>query len=47
MPEIDIDGVVVNFPFDPYPVQAEYMKKVIQCLENSQNGMLESPTGLK
>ncbi|XP_025996451.1 regulator of telomere elongation helicase 1 homolog isoform X2 [Solenopsis invicta] len=45
MPEITINDIVVNFPFKPYPVQLEYMKKVIECLQNSQHGVLESPTG--
>lgn len=45
MPEIEINGVTVNFPFQPYDVQTAYMCKVIECLENSTNGVLESPTG--
>lgn len=46
MPNIEISGVTVKFPFEPYAVQRAYMASVIQCLDNSQNGMLESPTGL-
>ena len=45
MPEVTINNVIVNFPFKPYPVQEEYMEKVIECLQNSKNGVLESPTG--
>ena len=45
MPEVTINNVIVNFPFKPYPVQEEYMAKVIECLQNSKNGVLESPTG--
>lgn len=45
MPEYDICGIPVNFPFQPYDVQIAYMEKVIECLENSTNGILESPTG--
>lgn len=46
MPIIDISGVPVDFPFEPYAVQKDYMAKVIECLDNQQNAMLESPTGL-
>lgn len=46
MPDIVISGVTVKFPFVPYSVQENYMASVIKCLDNSQNGMLESPTGL-
>ena len=40
-----IRGVSVNFPFPPYDVQTAYMEKVIECLEDKKNGLLESPTG--
>ncbi|XP_012273616.1 regulator of telomere elongation helicase 1 homolog isoform X2 [Orussus abietinus] len=45
MPDITINGVIVTFPFKPYSVQEEYMAKVIECLQNSKHGVLESPTG--
>lgn len=45
MSDITINGVIVSFPFKPYPVQEEYMRKVIECLQNGKNGVLESPTG--
>lgn len=45
MPESIIAGVAVNFPFEPYEVQRVYMEKVIMCLRDSTNGVLESPTG--
>lgn len=45
MPLIDVDGVQVNFPFEPYPCQMNYMRKVIACLKEDYNGILESPTG--
>ncbi|XP_058443866.1 regulator of telomere elongation helicase 1 homolog [Malaya genurostris] len=45
MPEYSINGVPVNFPFEPYQVQRDYMAKVIECLQNGTNGVLESPTG--
>ncbi|XP_061197971.1 regulator of telomere elongation helicase 1-like [Saccostrea echinata] len=45
MPLIDVKGVHVNFPFEPYPCQVTYMEKVIECLQKNVNGILESPTG--
>lgn len=45
MPEIKINNIVVNFPFEPYDVQKTYMSKVIECLQNKKHGVLESPTG--
>lgn len=40
-----INGIPVMFPFEPYNVQRAYMEKVIDCLEQSTHGVLESPTG--
>ena len=41
-----IGGHKVFFPHEqPYDCQLEYMKKVIQSAEGSQNALLESPTG--
>ncbi|XP_075156195.1 regulator of telomere elongation helicase 1 [Haematobia irritans] len=45
MPETIIAGIPVHFPFDPYEVQRAYMEKVIICLRDGTNGVLESPTG--
>lgn len=45
MPSYVVRGVNVNFPFPPYDVQTKYMEKVIECMENGVNGLLESPTG--
>lgn len=45
MSSYTIRGVSVNFPFPPYDVQRAYMEKVIECLEEKKNGLLESPTG--
>ena len=38
-------GVDVEFPFDAYPCQLEYMTKVIVALQHGKNALLESPTG--
>lgn len=45
MPELTISGVKVQFPFEPYALQRNYMTKVLECLANGTNGVLESPTG--
>lgn len=45
MPEYNISGTSVSFPFEPYQLQRDYMAKVIECLNNSTHGVLESPTG--
>uniref|UniRef100_A0A0L8I4R2 Helicase ATP-binding domain-containing protein n=1 Tax=Octopus bimaculoides TaxID=37653 RepID=A0A0L8I4R2_OCTBM len=45
MPLLNVMGVNINFPFKPYECQKDYMKKVITCLQENQNGLLESPTG--
>ncbi|XP_047626579.1 regulator of telomere elongation helicase 1 isoform X3 [Phacochoerus africanus] len=45
MPKITLSGVTVDFPFQPYRCQEEYMSKVLECLQKKVNGVLESPTG--
>ncbi|KAM8774836.1 regulator of telomere elongation helicase 1 [Rhynchonycteris naso] len=45
MPKITLNGVTVDFPFQPYRCQEEYMTKVLECLQKKVNGILESPTG--
>jgi len=35
-----IEGIQVSFPYEPYKPQIEYMKAVIQALNNSQNALL-------
>lgn len=45
MPELSIGGIAVRFPFEPYDLQRNYMAKVLECLTNGTNGVLESPTG--
>ncbi|XP_035666303.1 regulator of telomere elongation helicase 1-like isoform X1 [Branchiostoma floridae] len=42
---LKVRGVDVEFPFEPYACQRSYMEKVIQCLQEGTNGVLESPTG--
>ncbi|CBZ23762.1 putative helicase [Leishmania mexicana MHOM/GT/2001/U1103] len=43
--EVDVNGITVSFPFDPYPAQVEFMRSVVKCLQHGFNGLLESPTG--
>ena len=38
-------GCDVYFPFKPYDCQEEYMKRVIDSCKQSENALLESPTG--
>lgn len=46
MPEYNINGVPVRFPFEIYDIQRRYMKKVIKTLkEENRIAVLESPTG--
>lgn len=33
MPKIALNGVTVDFPFQPYKCQEEYMSKVLECLQ--------------
>lgn len=40
-----INGIDVYFPFKPYDCQNNFMEKVIEALKNSDNALLESPTG--
>ena len=41
-----IEGIVIYFPYKPYPPQENYMKKIILTLKNKGNiSALESPTG--
>jgi len=42
---VDVDGTKINFPFEPYELQISYMKKVLECVRDGKNGLLESPTG--
>ncbi|KAL0026549.1 hypothetical protein WJX77_006250 [Trebouxia sp. C0004] len=38
-------GVEVEFPYDAYACQLDYMERVIQALQERENALLESPTG--
>jgi superfamily II DNA or RNA helicase len=42
---IELRGVQVHFPFKPYKCQEDYMGKVLDSLNRSENALLESPTG--
>lgn len=42
---VNIGGITIHFPHEPYEVQKKYMEKMIECLQGGVNGILESPTG--
>lgn len=35
----------IPFPFEPYEVQTQLMRKIYDTLENGRIGVFESPTG--
>ena len=43
--KLNILGIDVFFPYEPYPNQKIYMEKVIQACKNKTMAGLESPTG--
>ncbi|XP_078275154.1 regulator of telomere elongation helicase 1 isoform X2 [Rhinoraja longicauda] len=45
MPQIQLNGINIDFPYIPYKCQEDYMSKVLECLQKKVNGVLESPTG--
>ncbi|GAB2293557.1 Regulator of telomere elongation helicase 1 [Dionaea muscipula] len=45
MPIYKIRGIDVDFPYDAYDCQIDYMEKVVQSLQQRGNALLESPTG--
>ena len=45
MPQYKIGGIDVSFPKEAYPCQLDFMEKSILAVNNSQNALLESPTG--
>ncbi|XP_040295030.1 regulator of telomere elongation helicase 1 isoform X2 [Bufo bufo] len=45
MPQLQLCGVTLDFPFTPYKCQEDYMSRVLECLQKGVNGVLESPTG--
>lgn len=45
MTTVTLRGVPINFPYEPYTIQKDYMEKVLDCLQNDTHGVLESPTG--
>eukprot|EP00762_Andalucia_godoyi_P000095 ANDGO_02354.mRNA.1 Regulator of telomere elongation helicase 1 homolog len=41
----DILGVSVDFPYEAYPTQIQFMSSVMDALSGRRNALLESPTG--
>ena len=42
---IELNGIPIHFPFAPYECQKNYMTTIINALNQSENALLESPTG--
>ena len=42
---LQVGGVSVSFPVQPYPCQISLASKLIKALTNKHNALLESPTG--
>eukprot|EP00934_Nitzschia_sp_Nitz4_P001171 Nitzschia sp. Nitz4//scaffold2_size372955//57610//61680//NITZ4_000371-RA/size372955-snap-gene-0.9-mRNA-1//1//CDS//3329546620//1171//frame0 len=42
---VELNGIPIHFPFQPYKCQEDYMEKVLDALLRSENALLESPTG--
>lgn len=45
MPTFIYNRQKVQFPFEPYEIQKDYMRNVMDAINNHENAMLESPTG--
>lgn len=46
MPEVNINGYSIQFPYTPYDAQVQFMTKVIDTLDKPRShALLESPTG--
>lgn len=45
MVQLEINSINVDFPYEPYPAQVQYMSHVIESLRTGNNALLESPTG--
>ncbi|KAJ3188286.1 hypothetical protein HDU85_005436 [Gaertneriomyces sp. JEL0708] len=45
MPNYNIRGVTVQFPYDAYDCQVSLMDSVIAALQGGKNALIESPTG--
>ena len=43
--KLNISGIEVIFPYEPYPIQKIYMEKVIEACQKNTIAGLESPTG--
>uniref|UniRef100_A0AC35U9E5 Helicase ATP-binding domain-containing protein n=1 Tax=Rhabditophanes sp. KR3021 TaxID=114890 RepID=A0AC35U9E5_9BILA len=45
MPIVEIENTSISFPYEPYECQTDFMRSVLQALNQRANGALESPTG--
>ena len=47
MPNYEILGITVRFPYKAYDCQIKLMESVIASLKGGSNALIESPTGLQ
>lgn len=40
-----MENVQFKFPFEPYPLQVDFMRNLYDCIESGKLGVFESPTG--
>jgi regulator of telomere elongation helicase 1 len=45
MTSLLLEGVTVEFPYEPYQCQLDYMRSAIKAINGASNALLESPTG--
>ncbi|KAI3653591.1 hypothetical protein MP228_001538 [Amoeboaphelidium protococcarum] len=45
MPSYNIEGTQIEFPYDAYDLQLNFMATIIRALNTSTNALIESPTG--
>jgi hypothetical protein len=44
--DLQLGGITLKFPFQPYNSQKALMSKMLKCIQDSGNACLESPTGI-
>ena len=42
---VDTASREFHHPYQPYPIQVDFMNAVYDCIQNRQVGIFESPTG--
>lgn len=44
MPQVEVNNLVVDFPYEPYEIQKEYMSKIVECLQKVTSWIFEFQT---